>query len=71
VGLTEISPLSENLSKDLIWRFIAVIFLAHAGVVYIWQEGRDIMVKKQEADGEGQDRLGKSEGTDRVEGPMG
>lgn len=71
VSLTEIPPRSENPKKDLIWRFIAVIFLAHAGVVDVWQEERDIMVKKYETDGEGQNILGESEGTDGVERPMG
>ncbi len=46
VNLLDIPPLSENERKDVIWRFIAVIFLAHGGVVDIWQDGRDIMVKK-------------------------
>jgi hypothetical protein len=71
VSLTEMVPLNEDAKKDLIWRFIAVIFLAHAGVVDVWQEGRDIMVKRHEANGERQDILGESEGTDRVEGLVG
>lgn len=71
VNLTTIPPLSENAKKDLIWRFIAVIFLAHAGVVDIWQEGRDIKVKKHETDGEGQDISRESESTDGIERPMG
>jgi len=71
VNLAEIPPLSENPKKDLIWRFIAVIFLAHAGVVDVWQNGQDIMVKKHEANREGQDISGESESTDGLEGPMG
>ena len=70
-SLTEIPPMSEYLKKDLIWRFIALIFLAHAGVLDVWQEGRDIMVKKHEANREGQGISGESEGTDRVEGLVG
>ena len=46
INLLDIPPLSENKRKDVIWRFIAVVFLAHAGVVDIWQDGWDIMVKK-------------------------
>jgi hypothetical protein len=47
--LVEIPPLNkESARKDLIWRFIAVIFLAHAGIINIWQEGLDIIVKKNE-----------------------
>jgi len=71
VSLTDIPPLSEDPKRDLIWRFIAVIFLAHAGVVDVWQEGRDIMVKRHEANREGQDISGESENTDGFEGPMG
>jgi hypothetical protein len=71
LSLAEIPLLCENPRKDLIWRFIAVIFLAHIGVVDVWQEGRDIMVKKHEANRERQDVLGESEGVDRVEGLVG
>ncbi len=71
VSLTEMPLLCESPRKDLVWRFVAIIFLAHAGVVDVWQEGRDIMVKKHEANGERQDVLGESEGTDRVEGLVG
>jgi hypothetical protein len=67
VSLTDILPLSEHPKKDLIWRFIAVIFLAHAGIVDVWQEGRDIMVKRHEANREGQDIPGESENTDGFE----
>ena len=71
VSLADMPPLSEHRRKDLIWRFIAVIFLAHSGVVDVWQEGRDIMVKKHEVDGKRQGIPGECEGTDRVEGLMG
>jgi len=49
-SLSEIPPLSENIRKDLIWRFITVIFLAHAGIIDVQQQGRDIMVIKREID---------------------
>ena len=68
VNLAGMPPLGENLRKDLIWRFIAVIFLAHAGVVDVWQEGRDIMVIKHEADRE---RCGISEPSATVDGVEG
>lgn len=71
VSLTDIPPLSEHPKKDLIWRFIAVIFLAHAGVIDVWQDGRDVMVKKHEANREGQDVPGESENTDGFERPTG
>jgi hypothetical protein len=71
LSLTEIPPLSGNSKKDLIWRFIAIIFLAHAGIVDIWQEGPAIMVKEHEANGERQDVFGESENADGVEGLVG
>lgn len=67
VNLSGIPPLSEDTRKDLIWRFIAVIFLAHNGVVDIWQDGRDIMVIKHEADTEGCGVPGEVEQADRFE----
>jgi Zn finger protein HypA/HybF involved in hydrogenase expression len=71
VNLMDIPPLAENSRKDLIWRFIAVIFLDHTGVVDIWQEDQSIMVIKHETDTEGQGVFGEPEETDRIEGPVG
>ena len=72
LSLDEIPPLSkESGRKDLIWRFIAVIFLAHAGIVDVWQEGQAIMVIKHEANRKGQDISGESEGPDGIEGSLG
>jgi len=70
VSLTAIPPLGAEPKKDLIWRFIAVIFLAHAGLVDIWQEGQDIMVIKHEIDREGCDISGESEAVGELEGPV-
>ena len=71
LSLAEIPPLGEDTRRDLIWRFVAVIFLAHMGVIQIWQEGRNVMVIKHETDREGQDLPGEPEGPDGVEGPLG
>ncbi len=71
INLVEIPPLSENLKKDLIWRFIAVIFLAHVGIIDVRQQGQDIMVNKHETNRKRQDVLGELEETDGVEGPLG
>jgi len=71
VNLLEIPPLSEDARKDLIWRFIAVIFLAHTGIVDIWQDEQDIMVIKHEADTEGRRVPGEFKDTDRIKGPLG
>ena len=40
-NLEQIPPLSEDRRKDRVWRFIAIIFLAHAGLIDIWQNGQD------------------------------
>ena len=71
VSLLEIPLLSEDARKDLIWRFIAVIFLAHTGIVDIWQDEQDIMVIKHEVNAEGQGVPGEFEDADRVKGSMG
>jgi hypothetical protein len=69
--LGQIPPVIENTRKDLIWRFIAVIFLAHAAVVDVWQEGQDIMVIEHETNRERQDVLGEPEDADGIQGPLG
>jgi len=71
VSLAQIPSLGENRRKDLIWRFIAVIFLAHTGVIDVWQDGREIMVMRHEVNGERQGILGESEAVDGVEGSVG
>lgn len=71
INLRDIPPLNENERKDLIWRFIAVIFLAHAGMVDIRQDGLDIMVTKNETYGKGQNIPGEIEEPDRFERPFG
>jgi len=70
VTLEQIPPLSENLREDKIWRFIAIIFLAHAGTIDIWQEGQSIMVKKNETNPEGQGVPGDVETADGIEGSI-
>jgi len=71
IGLRDIPPLSENLRKDLIWRFIAIIFLAHAGIIDVQQQGRDIMVIKHETNRQRQDVFGELEEADGIERPVG
>jgi hypothetical protein len=63
--------LNENLRKDLIWWFIAVVFLAHVGIVDVWQEGQDIMVTKHGTNRKRQDVLGELEEADGIQGSMG
>jgi len=71
ISLVEIPPLSENPKKDLIWRFIAVIFLAHVGIIDVRQQGQNIIVIKHETNRKRQDVLGELEETDGIQGPLG
>ena len=50
VSFDEIPPLSENARLDRIWRFIAIVFMAHVGLIEIQQEGHTIMVMHRETD---------------------
>ena len=50
VSLTDIPPLSEDARLDRIWRFIALVFMAHVGLIEIQQEGQTIMVMHRETD---------------------
>ncbi len=70
ISMDEIPPLSEDARLDRVWRFITIIFLAHAGILDVWQEGESIMVIKREANREGQSIPGDLEDIDRVEGPL-
>lgn len=71
ISMADIPPLSEDVRMDRIGRFIAIIFLAHAGLIDIWQAGPDIMVMKREADREGQELSGDPPKADGIEGPLG
>ena len=68
--LRDIPPLIDDLRLDLIWRFIAVIFLAHAGSIHIRQQGQAIWVIKHD-DKKGQDIPGEIEETDGIKRPLG
>jgi hypothetical protein len=67
VSLRQIPPLMENERLDLIWKFIAAIFLDHAGVINIRQQHETVWVMKLD-DREGQDIPGEPEETDGLEG---
>jgi hypothetical protein len=71
LSLEQIPPLSEDTRLDRVWRFIALIFLAHAGIVQIWQQGDTIMVIPRETNGERQAVPGDLEEADGVEGTLG
>ena len=71
LSLDQIPPLGENARQDRVWRFIAVIFLAHARLVDVRQAGPTIMVMKRETDSERQDLPDGAEATDGSERPLG
>lgn len=49
-----IPPLDDNPRLDRIWRFIALIYMCHAGRIQIRQQGSTILVEKtDETDAEG------------------
>ena len=66
ISLEQIPPMSENTRLDRIWRFTAIIFLAHAGILDVWQDGPTIMVKQRETDTEGQGVPGSIEEADGI-----
>jgi hypothetical protein len=68
--LAQIPSLCEDHRKDRVWRFIAILFLAHAGLVEIWQDGQDVMVKQREADPERQGVPGNLEENDGITGSV-
>lgn len=70
LNLNQIPPLSEDIRLDRIWRFIAIIFLAHAGILDIRQAGESIMVIKREVDREGQGVPRDLEDADGIEEPV-
>jgi len=49
----DLPALEGNARMDRIWRFVAIIFMAHAGLVQIWQQGQTILVRTYETDTEG------------------
>lgn len=71
IPFDELPPLSGNTLYDRIWRFIALLFLAQAGIVRIWQERQTIWVLLREADRKRQAVPGDLEGAPRRAGPVG
>lgn len=63
--LRHIPPLIDDRRLDLVWRFIAVIFLDYAGSVRIRQQGQTIWVIRHD-DREGQDLFGEAQETDGI-----
>ena len=70
-SLDEIPPLNRAVACDRIWRFIAIVFLAHAREVRMWQEGSTIWVIKSETHGKRQGVPRSAPATDGIQGPSG
>jgi hypothetical protein len=68
IDLRQIPPLAEDQRLDLIWKFIAAIFLDHAGLVYIYQQDDTIWVMKYDYN-KGQGISGEAEEIDGFERP--
>jgi hypothetical protein len=66
--LRQMPALIENPRRDLVWRFIAVIFLEQAGRVHTRQEGLTIWVMQVD-DRERQDVSGKAQDANGCAGP--
>ena len=60
LAFDRIPPLDEDSRLDRIWRFIAIVFLAHAGLIRMRQKGQTIMIEN-ETDREGQGVSGEAE----------
>ena len=71
INFHEIPPLIEDIRLDLIWRFIAIIFMEHFRILDICQDGQDIWVMKHETNREGQDLPGELEDSDGIQGSLG
>ncbi len=61
VTFDQLPLLSGNQRQDRIWRFVALLFMAQAGIVDLWQEGSIIMVKQHDSDTEGPGVSGETE----------
>ena len=69
VDLRGIPAIIENARLDLIWRFIAVIFMGHENLVDIEQQDQTIWVSRH-VDRQGQDIFGETQKADGFEGLM-
>jgi hypothetical protein len=66
ISFEDIPPLSRNALYDRVWRFIAILFLAQAGAIRVWQEGATIWVTTREVDRERQAIPGNAAAADGV-----
>ena len=66
VCFDDLPPLEDNARMDRIWRFVTLVFMAHAGNIRLWQEGRTIWVMEYGTDREGQGISGEVEAIDGI-----
>ena len=70
VTLHQMPALGKDSRLDLIWRFVAIIFLEHAGLVNVRQQDQTIWVMKCD-DRKGQDFPGGTQEADGFKRPVG
>ena len=70
VDFDDIPALEPDRRIDRIWRFIAVIFMAHAGDIRVWQDGPTILID-HETHRERQSIPGEAQESDELEGSVG
>jgi len=68
MALDNIPAFGEDRRKSRIWLFIAAVFMAHASLIDIWQEGQAVMVVRHGARREEHGILGDGEDANGVEG---
>ena len=66
VCFDDLPPFGDNARTDRIWRFVALVFMAHAGDIDLWQEGQTIWVMQRGTDGKRQGVLGETETLDGI-----
>ena len=66
VCFDDLPPLEDNARMDRIWRFVALVFMAHAGDIDLRQEGRTIWVMQRGTDRERQGVSGEVEAIDGI-----
>jgi len=50
INLRSIPPIEENSKLDIIWKFVAAIFLEHEGKIVLTQSENEIYVTKNGSD---------------------
>jgi len=50
VCFDQIPRLEKDVRKDRIWRFVAIIFMAHAGLIEICQQGETLWLSQTGTD---------------------